>query len=153
MVEIKPDIKDNWARTSALGIILVVSDLSVLFVGGKFSVDPTWIISATGIMTFFGILMISSYHKKNFADPDKGTMRDAIAGSLISVYFITIGFDMTKGITSSANPILNNFSSVIIILIAFYFGSKAVTEVYKPQNGGSGSKNTASTSTPAKPSS
>ena len=111
-------------------MILVVSDLVVLFVGGKFYDNPTWIIAATGIMTFFGLLMISSYHKRNFADhPDKGTMRDAITGSLISVYFIILGFDMTKGIDSSANPILNNFSSVIIVLIAFYFGTKAATEI------------------------
>lgn len=122
--------KENWARTSGLGLILVASDLIVLFVGGKYYDNSTGIIAAVGIMTFFGMLIISSYHKNNIGDADKGTMRDALAGSLISVYFVILGLDMVKGIQTSTDPILNNFSSVIIILVAFYFGSKAATEVY-----------------------
>jgi hypothetical protein len=142
MASDKSQAKENWARTSGLGIILVASDLIVLFIGGKFYDNPTGIIAAVGIMTFFGMLMISSYHKKNFVDPDKGTMRDALAGSLISVYFVILGFDMVKGVQTAADPILNNFSSVIIILIAFYFGSKAVTEIYNIKNSGSASGTT-----------
>lgn len=143
MASDKPQTKENWAITSGLGIVLVASDLIVLLIGSKFYNDPTWIIGATGIMTFFGMLMISSYHKKNFADHlDKGTMRDAITGSLVSVYFIILGFDMIKGSQTLSDPILNNFSSVIIILIAFYFGSKAVTEIYNIKNPGSVSGST-----------
>lgn len=121
----------NWKNTSILGIILVASDLLVLYFGNMFlDHHSIWIIAASGIMTFFGILMISSYHKKNFEDHnDKGTMRDAITGSLISVYFIILGLDWETNVQTSSDPILNNFTSVIIILVAFYFGSKVVTEV------------------------
>ena len=125
--------KEDWIGTSVLGIALVAIDLIVLFIGSRIYNDPIWIIAATGIITFFGMLMISSYHKRSIASSDKGTMRDALTGSLISVYFIVLGF-MFKGVQTS-DPLLNNFSNVIVILVAFYFGSKAATEIYKKKKG------------------
>jgi hypothetical protein len=80
------------------------------------------------------MLVISSYH--NLHQPDsKGTMRKAIAGSMISVYIVVLGLLFSDKLPSfqneSAMILMQNFSFVIMTIIGFYFGSKGAIEFLK----------------------
>lgn len=91
-------------------------------------------IAGVGIITFFGMLMISSHHAIHQPD-STGTMRKAIAGSLIVVYVVVLGLSMSGSLDLSSNELtkslLENFSFVIITIIGFYFGTKGVAEFLK----------------------
>src|SRR5256885_927261 len=86
--------KEKWATwkiTTLLGIIVTTLDVIIIVVGvhlrNNLDINLGWTVAAVGIVTFFGMLIVSSYHKKDSPEGDKGTMRDAITASLISAYF------------------------------------------------------------------
>ena len=102
-----------------------------------------WIIAFVGIIAFFGMLMITSYHQehhpKHVKGP-KGVMRAAIASSFIIVYFIVLSLVLFGEQSIIQNvpreKILEHFTSIIIVIIGFYFGSKGAIELYKIKKGG-----------------
>lgn len=158
-----------------------------------------------GIITFFGLLIVSAHHehaKKRRADktpseagatPKEGKgsdaskssdgqngpgkwegeiMRTSIAGTLILLYVIVIAAtifptnliypcesgsaDKSLNSSSTANAvkesttcqtILNNFGNVIIVVVGFYFGSKAAIQIYQNYKGSQGSTDTDTTKT------
>ena len=101
-------------------------------------------VASAGVIAFFGILIISGYNKKSSAKPasqTKGIMRRAIAGSLIIVYIVA--FSMITFSDSDDHEynekVLTHFTNVVMVIIVFYFGSKAVLqylEVKKEQEKG-----------------
>ncbi len=102
-----------------------------------------WIIAFVGIIAFFGMLMITSYHHehhpKHVKGP-KGVMRAAITSSFICVYFIVLSLVLFGEQSIIQNvpreKILEHFTSIIIVIIGFYFGSKGAIELYKIKKGG-----------------
>ena len=131
-------------------------------------------IVASGIIVFFGILIISGYNKTSTdkkASKTKGIMRRAIAGALIISYIMAFSMLMfsdyqkeqampsieeikkmnqtdvdkflqiqnqTAAINNEkmkfSDSVLSNFTNVIMIVIAFYFGTKAVLQYIKDKN-------------------
>ncbi|MGI0072226.1 MAG: hypothetical protein ACREA3_00225 [Nitrosotalea sp.] len=95
---------------------------------------------------------------------DGEIMRTSIAGTLILIYVIVVGFtvfpspsemvmpcDYTNSTQTSHNgtshtiqckehtlreTVLDNFGSVIIVVVGFYFGSKGAIQIYKLYKGG-----------------
>ena len=128
----------TWKKTTELGIIVASLDVIIVVVGVYlYNINSDnnlgWTVAAVGIVTFFGMLIVSSYHKRDSPEGDKGTMRDALTASLISAYFVVLTYSLSVKIESSTpvNSLLSSFSSVIIIVIGFYFGSKGAVEIYK----------------------
>lgn len=126
----------DWIKTTIIAGIIAGLDIAV-FVVGILLMDKIFLglsIAGVGIITFFGMLMISSHYAIHQPD-STGTMRKAIAGSLIIVYVMVLGLSMSGSIDVLSNeltkPLLENFSFVIITIIGFYFGTKAVTEFLK----------------------
>ena len=131
-------------------------------------------IVASGIIVFFGILIISGYNKTSTDKPaskTKGIMRRAIAGALIVSYIMAFSMLMfsdyqkeqampsieeikkmnqtdvdkflqiqnqTAAINNEkmkfSDSVLSNFTNVIMIVIVFYFGTKAVLQYIKDKN-------------------
>lgn len=122
----------DWATTSIIAAIVAGLDVLVIYVGAMWPQTIYWSIASEGIITFFGLLIVSSYHAR-FKPSSKGTMRKAIAGSLISVYLILLAFGISGKFPNISDQtlrtILEGFSMVIITIIGFYFGSKGMSEV------------------------
>lgn len=102
-----------------------------------------WIIAFVGIIAFFGMLMITSYHQEHHpkhVKGHKGVMRTAITSSFICVYFIVLSLVLFGEQSIIQNvpreKILEHFTSIIIVIIGFYFGSKGAIELYKIIKGG-----------------
>ncbi len=137
----------SWLGTTGIGITIAVLDIIMWH-----HFRPNIImIAPIGIVTFFGMLILSSYHKKYVLgsgdskdgkdrkdDGDTGTMRDALTGSLITIFFVTLPYVLTL-VRDKDDPVIGGFFDIFIILVGFYFGSKAVIQISKgPKNGKSG---------------
>ena len=126
-------LHDGWKKTTAIGCIVTVANIGVFFLGQTMG-NVSWSIVGIGIVTFFGMLAISSYY--SIHNPDsKGTMRKAIAASMISVYIVVLGLLFSDQLpdlqTEAAMELMQNFSYVIMTVIGFYFGTKGATEFLK----------------------
>jgi len=87
--------------------------------------------------------MITSYHQEHHpkhVKGHKGVMRAAITSSFIIVYFIVLSLVLFGEQSIIQNvpreKILEHFTSIIIVIIGFYFGSKGAIELYKTIKGG-----------------
>ena len=126
-------LHSGWKKTTI--IACAVATLSIAsFLFGMFYDNVSWSIAGVGIITFFGMLVISSYHTIHQPN-SKGTMRKAIAGSMISVYVIVLALLFSDKLPSIENEaamvLMQNFSYVIMTIIGFYFGSKGAIEFLK----------------------
>ena len=131
-------LHEGWKKTSAIGCIVAAASLVVFFLGQTIG-NVSWSIVGVGIVTFFGMLAISSYY--SIHNPDsKGTMRKAIAASMISVHIVVLGLLFSDQLpdlqTEAAMELMQNFSYVIMTVIGFYFGTKGATEFLKIWKGG-----------------
>jgi len=126
-------LHEGWIRTSIIACI--VAGLAIVsFWYGSMIDNISWSIAGVGMITFFGMLAISSYHSLH--NPNStGTMRKAIASSMISVYVVVLSLLFSGNLPSLENEasmtLMENFSYVITTIIGFYFGSKGATEFLK----------------------
>ena len=81
-------------------VVLAAAVLSVVI--GILSNNLVLPIAAAGIITFFGMLIISGYNKKS--TKSKGIMRRAIAGSLIVSFMIAFSFLMFQNFQLQTMP-------------------------------------------------
>lgn len=126
-------LHSGWIKTTI--IACAVAALSVgSFLFGMHYDYVSWSIVGVGIITFFGMLVISSYHTIHQPD-SKGTMRKAIAGSMISVYVVVLALLFSDKLPAFQNEatmvMMQNFSYVIMTIIGFYFGTKGAKELLK----------------------
>ncbi|WP_268543919.1 hypothetical protein [Candidatus Nitrosotenuis cloacae] len=124
--------RQDWAITSMIAAVIAITDVAVIYVGVIQTGIVYWSIASVGIVTFFGMLIVSSYHAR-LKPSSRGTMRKSIAGSLISVYLIVLALGITGRFPNISDEtlqtILEGFSMVIMTIIGFYFGSKGAAEV------------------------
>lgn len=123
------DIKQDWKISTTLAIIIAAFDLGMLALGNVFHIIPLSLsIIGIGIGTFFGMLSAAKFQSLA-KDKDGGHMRTALTGMFLSVYISVMVLALTGDFSpADENKILDNFSSVIIIIIGFYFGSRTFTE-------------------------
>lgn len=121
----------GWALTSLIAAFVAFLDIGALYIGLTNTQFLYWSIAAEGIITFFGMLIVSSFYAR-YKPNSKGTMRKAIASSLILVYVILLALTFS-GRFGTADTVFQNvlegFSLVIMTIIGFYFGSKGALEV------------------------
>ena len=126
-------LHEGWRKTSIISCIVAGSAI-LSFLIGELLGNISWSIVGVGIITFFGMLAISSYHSLHKPN-SKGTMRKALASSLISVYIVVLALLFSGNLPSLDNQasmtLMENFSYVIMTIIGFYFGSKGAIEFLK----------------------
>lgn len=126
-------LHSGWRNTTIIACAVAALSIGSFFLGILYD-NVSWSIVGVGIITFFGMLVISSYHTIHQPD-SKGTMRKAIAGSMISVYMVVLGLLFSDKLPSfqneSAMIMMQNFSYVIMTIIGFYFGTKGAKEFLK----------------------
>jgi len=130
----------GWIKTSIIGCI--VAGLAIMSFWVGVLIDKiSWSIAGVGIITFFGMLAISSYHSLHYPN-SKGTMRKAIASSMISVYIVVLALLFSGNLPILENEtsmtLMGNFSFVILTIMGFYFGSKGTVEFLKIWRGENG---------------
>ncbi|WP_420630771.1 hypothetical protein [Candidatus Leptofilum sp.] len=139
-----------------LMVIPALVNVGVIAAGIQGIFSPPTVVMIIGIFSFFAMLAISSLfsEKSNLLE---GEMRKAIASSMIMVYFAILSLTLIDpDIALSANPIisfslenveegevaatssslLNDFSTLIAVVIGFYFGGRSFEEVVKAWKGG-----------------
>jgi hypothetical protein len=137
----------QWGVTTVMGFVVALIDLAVycgVVPAHGFGVELK--LGVIGIVTFFGLLIVSSFHQHIFligGDGDTGVFRDALTGSLVTVYLASLGMTLTGVIPQSSS--LTQFGQVIMVVIGFYFGSKVVTQVSNNSKSGQGSSATGAT--------
>jgi hypothetical protein len=144
--------RSSLPKVGARGILnwkvvgVAVLDLGVVFLGTNARTaklfSPPWTIGSLGVITYLGILLIENHlNTSRTLKSDSGNrteVRNAIAATFMILYFTVLGLVMFKadGLsnTDSGKSLLNNFTDVFRLVIVFYFGSKAVTDVLAQWN-------------------
>jgi hypothetical protein len=85
---------------------------------------------ATPLITFFGIIWLDELFKK--VERSLGIIRTAITAAVITEYFVllalTLFFTGSETQSTLQNQLITSFTSVVGVVIAFYFGSQAYTQ-------------------------
>ena len=153
-----------WALTAGLSFIILVADLVILHLAVSEQISMIWAVPAIGLVTFIGMLIVSSYHSEmrpSLVKGSKGIMRKGLASSLVAVYIVVlslilfgIDFIPTK-LTSGENAlkpidVLDHFTNIIVIILAFYFGTRGTAEIIKSVKGKNSDVDEKKSSTPSK---
>lgn len=125
----------KWKKAFLMAIVIGVLDILVLFLGTFKPSYIAWSVASIGVITFLGILMLVNYLSVSPAF-DKGEMRKAITGSFVAVYFALVSLLTFTDFSPSDNTelaktIIRHFTTLIEIIIVFYFASSGVREYLK----------------------
>jgi hypothetical protein len=111
-----------------------------LFIGFQMhSAAPRMVmVFAVALIAFLGLLLLA-HHVASYRPFDSGEMRLAIAGSFTIVYFVVLAIFLfsTSNPTSFAQDYVRNLTSLMGVIVAFYFGSSAAVQYAKIRAGGS----------------
>ena len=126
----------NSSKAIAMAIIIIVSNTTILYFGTLNVVPLLWSIGSIGTITFFGTLILTNILSKT-RTLDKSEIRTSITSSVLLVYFVLIGLvvcvDCNIRDSIEIESILNSLTGIVGVLIAFYFGSRAI-EGWKQKN-------------------
>ena len=118
-----------------IGFLLLIHVLAATM-GVHFDTDiPLGIASvATGLVTFFWLIGWAKLQSES-KDRD-GTLRAAVAGAIVMQYLSMVGtatfFDVGSGALSNiTQTLVSSFTTIVGIVIAFFFGASAYIEVKK----------------------
>jgi hypothetical protein len=119
-------------------VLLVV--IAVSLVGtGAFETRKFIIFSviASGLLTFFGFLWIGVQENADGALTEQA-MRTAIAASAVASYLVLVGHGVffvedIGAMPPIAQALLTSFTTIVGIVLAFYFGSTAYLDAKKLQ--------------------
>ena len=116
-------------------LFLIISLLALLL----FGLPAGWIldsdmpfsivVAGTGIIAFFGLYDIA-LNKDGKARDKESALRFAIAGSIVLEYIVLVGVvaffnEGPEKMPVITQTMLSNFTAVVGVVIAFYFGSSA----------------------------
>lgn len=134
-------------RSSADAVVLVgclvvtVAAASILTTGyGSTRGAIVFAVVLTALIAFFGFLWIGIWQQPVKILTDQ-SMRTAIAAATVLGYLVMVGmgvwFPATAGESSTtAIALLTNFTAIVGVVVAFYFGSTAYVDAKKTQPGG-----------------
>lgn len=133
--------------------IVLAGLVNIVFVilGVNKIISDAAVIITIGVFSFFSMLALSSYYSDS-GNLMKGEMRKAIATSLIMVYFAILAMAVVEPGTSvlalaqslgeeeaGVAPevfLLKDFSTLIAVVVGFYFGGRSAEEIIKTWRGG-----------------
>ena len=147
--EDKPSIFKNGYLAAGIVVGLEILAMALLFENENW----VFLIPTIGILTFFGVMIVANLFSNN-NDIQKGEMRISIAASLLIVYFLLLSFTLfakedvsvlqkfnqgnqcseeTQNCPENAttvndilNGMLDNYNTLIMTVIAFYFGGRSI---------------------------
>lgn len=125
-------------------IVVAIADIALIALGvygaatWKHAGWLSFAVAAVSVVTFFGFLHLG--RSVSGAQPDSDRLeRRAIAATAVVVYLVLVSNVAFFGLTEKPqelNPLTNmlvtNFTAVVGVIVAFYFGSSAYVEVRKP---------------------
>ena len=126
-----------------IGVVVLAIMLAGWLGTAYFAMNPVehislsyWSLSvalvAVGVVTFFGFMWYMQKLGGEWA-LDKGGMRLAIVASVITVYLVlvcAVSFFTAKGeIPRITETMLTHFTTVVLAVVAFYFGASAYVQV------------------------
>lgn len=79
----------------------------------------------------FGAVLLMLYAHFNMRANEPGEMRKTIAGLLVLGLVAVVFFALSGRIPTDSKEIITQYIQLVGIIVAFYFGSKAVSDTYK----------------------
>ena len=126
----------NFPKAVIIGVIIILSNIVILYIGTIHIVPLMWSIGSIGIITFFGTLILVNILSRT-RNLDKGEIRISMASSIMLVYFIIVALivcvDCEIRDSIEIDSILHSFTAIVGVLIVFYFGSRTI-EAWKSKN-------------------
>jgi hypothetical protein len=137
------------ART-AIRVCIVMALLITLLAGASagvaFHVQNNWPYIAmgvgTGVITFFGLLILGHNGEERWKITGE-SMRTAIAGAIVVEYLALVGtvaFFVQGQMPPIAQTMITNFTTIVGVVIAFYFGASAFVQVEREKHAKSNDK-------------
>jgi hypothetical protein len=120
-----------WVGGLDLGLVLLMLtswEVPILWNNLRYGVSIL-AVSGIGVITFLGILVLS--HRSGHPGFSTGEMRSAMAAAFMVVYFTMLGILMFfyGKLPEMAPTLIKNFTYLVGVVIAFYFGSTAAVEL------------------------
>lgn len=121
-------------RVAGLIMAIIVVCLGLVYAFGS-PAPLSFCTAAAGLITFFHF-MADPIDAAEESSGKNARLRAAIAGSVVVQYLVLVGIVayLTKGVEKLppiTESLINNFTTVVGIIIAFYFGSSAFIEAQK----------------------
>lgn len=96
------------------------------------------VVAGTGLIAFFGLYDISLPDNPTTQDKES-SLRFSIAGSIVIEYLVLVGIvaffnEGPEEMPLITQTMLTNFTSVVGVVVAFYFGSSAYIQAKKAKD-------------------
>jgi hypothetical protein len=135
----------NMTRAQRITVLLALTIilLSALGESLSFYLDNNWpyIVTAvsSGAVSFFGLLVLTQNNEGNWELTEEN-MRTAIAGTIVLVYLVLVGTVAFFVVGPKEPPaitqtMMTSFTTIVGIVIAFYFGASAYIQVQREKSG------------------
>jgi hypothetical protein len=126
---------------TAVRICIVMAALITLLAGVsaglQFQFQNNWPFIAmgvgTGVITFFGLLILCQTGEDRWKITGE-SMRTAMAGAIVVEYLTLVGtlaFFVQGQMPPIAQTMITNFTTIVGVVIAFYFGASAFVQVQR----------------------
>lgn len=126
-------------------IATILLDMIIIHLGiyEKLPFHIGWSVGCVGIINFFSVLLLAGVlDSGNVLELKKEYMRHAIAATFITMYILflaLLSFEESQlgHITNTSaeynilNPMMSNFSTLVALVVGFYFASSSVSEYLK----------------------
>ena len=128
----------KWSTALKMISGLAIIDLIILpSLVWLLNIPVQWIFICLGIISFFGILLISNY-MSGTSPLNTGEVRKAITSAFVITYFaflplVTFG-SVNITTVEPLKTLITSFTCIVGVVIIFYFGSRAVEEYVKAKN-------------------
>lgn len=114
-------------------LIIIVLVFGLVGAYHGFKVFLSGMVVIVAIITFFGFLILGLSKEKNKQLNEKN-MRLAITASIIITYLVIVGITIFFGDNAGEMPEIasttfSSFSSIIGVVVAFYFGGSVYSEI------------------------
>lgn len=128
----------KWSNAFRMVMALVVLNIIILpLLIWAFRIPAQWMFIGLGTITFFGILLISSY-LSGTSPLNTGEIRKAITGSFVIIYFAFMPLVAFGSVNLPADEpiktIITHFTWIVGAIVIFYFISRTVEEYVKAKN-------------------
>lgn len=121
-----------WICSTMIAVLAICVWLSSLGPYGT-SYPIIFAAPALGLIAFFGVLSVSTDTSATKTISDSG-MRIAITAAVVVMYMVLVGFGVFTsenygGMSPMAQTLMTSFTSIVGVVVAFYFGASAYIEV------------------------
>lgn len=117
-----------------LVLIIIGSDLAMVWAGTLGLLHIGWSLGGVGIVTLLGTLMVF-HHLSGSSKLENGEVRKALTVASLAVYFPLLGLLTFTGFTPAdtelARTVVGSFTTLVGVVFAFYFGTRTAEEIQK----------------------